>query len=282
MSKENKDKPFYLSPYEKKISEFYQNNKQRQGEEPSAQLDSEIMAMAKQYFKVNHSLLTKHQTLNEHPHNDKGRYNKIKKSWQWPLSLLASVGIVSVLLLTQKNYFIHPNNIVAEDTIILNEPVLSTSSVSATGTLTGVLEVEQSFKLMKIEASSEKADVLLDSELNLMTRKKTSVSQTPRALKDEMLDEFKLEDNIAGTSAMSLSKLSRLAELLKLELDTQNTLEIEANASSIKMQQTLFEQLAQYQKRHVDFKLTEEFLSVLTEIQIQQLMSMPTKAVPEY
>ena len=78
MSKNNKDKPFYLSPHEKKISEFYQNNKRHQGEEPSAQLDSEIMAMAKQHFKVNHSLLTKQQTLNEQPHIDKGTYSKIK------------------------------------------------------------------------------------------------------------------------------------------------------------------------------------------------------------
>jgi K+/H+ antiporter YhaU regulatory subunit KhtT len=64
-------------------------------------------------------------------------------------------------------------------------------------------------------------------------KKKISVSQIPRALKDEMLDVFKFEDNIARTSAMALSKLSRQAELLKLELETQNTLEIEANASSI-------------------------------------------------
>jgi hypothetical protein len=67
-------------------------------------------------------------------------------------------------------------------------------------------------------------------------------------LKDEMLDGFELEDNIARTSVITLSKRSRLAELLKLELDTQNTLEIEANASSIKMQETLFEHLAQYKK----------------------------------
>jgi hypothetical protein len=281
MSKNNKDKPFYLSPHEKKISEFYQNNNKRQGEEPGAQLDSEIMAMAKQHFKVNHSLLTKQQTLNEQPHIDKGTYSKIKKSWQWPLSLVASVGLVSVLLMTQKDYLIHPNNIVAEDTSILNEPVLRISSVSATGTLTDELEVEQSSQLMKIEALSQKADVLLDSELNLMTRKTISVSQTPRALKNEMFDEFKLEDNIARTSAMSLSTLSKLAELLKLELAKQNMSEIEANASSIKMQQTLFEHLAQYQKSHVDFKLTEEYLSVLTDKQVQQLMSMSTKAVLE-
>jgi hypothetical protein len=162
--------------------------------------------------------------------------------------LLASAGLVSVLLITQQYYFIHPNNIVAEDTGILNEPVLRTPSESATGTLTDVLEAEQPFQLMKIEASAQKADVRVDSELNLMTIKKISVSRTPRVLKDEMLDGFELEDNIARTSVITLSKRSRLAELLKLELDTQNTLEIEANASSIKMQETLFEHLAQYKK----------------------------------
>ncbi|MGK0305986.1 MAG: hypothetical protein ACI8UG_001737 [Gammaproteobacteria bacterium] len=52
---------------------------------------------------------------------------------------MASLGLVSVLLMNQKDYFIHPNNIVAEDTSIVDEPVLSTSSVSATGTLTDEL-----------------------------------------------------------------------------------------------------------------------------------------------
>jgi hypothetical protein len=99
---------------------------------------------------------------------------------------LASLGLVSVLLMTQKDYFIHPNNIVAENTSIVDEPVLSTSSVSATGTLTDELEAERPFQLMKIEALSQKSDVLLDSELNLMTRKTISVSHTPRALKNEM------------------------------------------------------------------------------------------------
>ncbi|AGH44897.1 hypothetical protein C427_2788 [Paraglaciecola psychrophila 170] len=49
-----------------------------------------------------------------------------------------------------------------------------------------------------------------------------------------------------------MSKLSKLAELLKLELTTQNMTEIKANASSIKIQQTLFEHLPMCQKSHVE------------------------------
>lgn len=281
MSNDNKNKSFNLSNHEKKISELYQNNKQHQGEEPCAQLDYQIMAMAKQHLTVNHSLLTKQQTLNEQPHSDKGTHSKIKKSWQWPLSLVASVGLVSVLMITQKDYFIHPNNIVAGDTEILNEPVLRTTSESATDTSRDELAVEPSFQSMKIVASSQKYEVLLDSGSNLMARKKMSVSQTPTVLEEQILDKSIFEDKIARTSAMSLSELSKLAELLRIELATQNMSEIEASASSIKMQQSLFEQLAQYQKSHVDFKITEKYLSVLTDNQVQQLKPNAMKAVSE-
>jgi hypothetical protein len=281
MSNDNKDKPFNLSPHEKKISELYQNNKQHQGEEPSAQLDSEVMAMAKQQLTVNHSLLTKQQILNEQPHSDKGTHSKIKKSWQGPLSLVASVGLVSVLMITQKDYFIHPNNIVAGDIDILNEPVLRTPTVSATDTRTDELAVKPSFQSMKIVVSSQKHEVLLDSGSNLMARKKMSVGQTPTVLKEQILDKSMFEDKTARTSSMSLSELSKLAELLRIELATQNMSEIEASASIIKMQQSLFAQLAQYQKSHVDFIITEKYLNVLTDNQVQQLKPNAKKAVSE-
>lgn len=283
MSNDNKDKPFNLSSHEKKISELYQNNKQHHGEEPSAQLDSEVMAMAKQHLTVNYNLLTKQQMLNEQPHNDKSIYRKTKMAWQWPLSLVASVGLVSVLMITQKDYFIHPNNIVAGDTDILNEPVMRTQSVSATETRTDELAVKLPFQSMKIVVSSQKHEVLLDSGSSLMARKKMSVRQTPTVLKEQILDKSMFEDKSARTStlSLSLSELLKLAELLRIELATQNMSEIEASASSIKMQQSLFEQLAHYQKSHVDFKITDKYLSVLTDDQVQQLKSNATKAVPE-
>jgi phospholipase/lecithinase/hemolysin len=80
---------------------------------------------------------------------------------------------------------------------------------------------------------------------------------------------------------MSLSELSKLAELLRIELATQNMSEIEASASIIKMQQSLFAQLAQYQKSHVDFIITEKYLNVLTDNQVQQLKPNAKKAVSE-
>jgi hypothetical protein len=281
MSNDNNDKPFNLSLHEKKISELYQNNKQHQGEEPSAELDSGIMAMAKQQLTVNHSLLTKQQTLNEEPHSDKSIHSKTKKAWQWPLSLVASVGLLGVLLITQKDYFIHPNNIVARDTAILNEPVMRTPDISATEALRDELAAEQSYPSMKIVALTQNAEVLLDRESNLVVRKKMSVNQTPRILKDHMLERSKLEVNSARTSNLSLSELSKLAESLKLELAIQSLSEVESSATSIKMQQTLFEHLAQYQKSHVEFKITDKYLSVLTEKQVQQLRSAAFEVVPE-
>ena len=106
---------------------------------------------------------------------------------------MSSVGLLGALMMTQKDYFIHPHNIVAGDRGILSDPVIQASD--------------------------------------------SSVAKTP-------------------------------------------ALEIEASASRVKMQQTLFEHLKKHQIRHAEFKITEKYLSVLTEKQRQQLTSVASDVVP--
>ena len=78
-----------------------------------------------------------------------------------------------------------------------------------------------------------------------------------------------------------MSELSEMAELLKVELAIENMSELATSTSSLKLQQTLFEQLVEYQKHTVEFTITDKYLSVLTERQIQQLKLKATKAVSE-
>jgi hypothetical protein len=69
--------------------------------------------------------------------------------------LVACVGVLGVLFMTQKNYFIHPNNIVADDTGLLNEPVLQATDISEFGTLKETFVTKPYFQEMKITTSAK-------------------------------------------------------------------------------------------------------------------------------
>lgn len=280
MSNDNKNESFDLLAHEKKISELYQANK-CQAEEPSQQINAEIMALATQQFLEDPSSLTKNKILNQQPSANKNRQSKTQKAWHWPFSLVASVGLLGVLVMTQRDYFIHPVNVVSKDAGILTAPVMRAPNISKVEPMTEEITAEHSFESMQIAASAQKADEQLDKELSRVARKRISINQTPKVLKEQMLDRSMLADNSAKTSPMSLFEMSKLAELLKLKLAEQNLLEQDASTSIVKMQQTLVEHLIRYQNSHAEFKVTEKFLSVLTEKQIQQLKSVVTEAVPE-
>jgi hypothetical protein len=131
-------------------------------------------------------------------------------------------------------------------------------------------------------ASTQKAEILLDQESAAVASKRMSISKTPKVLKEQikeqMLDRLQREGHTAKTAAMSLSEMSELVELLKQKLSKQNMPELGLDGSSIKMQQSLFEHLTQYQNSHKDFKIPEKYLNVLTEEQVEQLQSMASKA----
>jgi len=281
MSGAYKDPDFDLLAHEKKISELYQNRNEQPVEVPSVQLDSRIMAMAQQQLSNNARLLTKSQTLNHQKSEYKNINGSRQNAWRWPLSLVASVGLLGVLLLTQNDFFKHPNNIVATDTGILSEPVMQAPVIGATETLSEQREFEQSFESITIVASSQKYQGQADKEFSSVARKRMSVSQTPQIPTESMSNKPLSEYSLANPSSMSLSELSELAELLKVELAIENMSELATSASSLKLQQTLFEQLVEYQKHTVEFTITDKYLSVLTERQIQQLKLKATKAVSE-
>lgn len=278
MSNDNKNGSFDLLAHEKELSELYQNNKKRQGEAPSAQLDSELMAMAKRQLSENSQLLDKEQTLNLEASANTNKKRNSKNLWQWPFSLVASVGILGLLFITQRDYFIHPTNIVVGDAGILNEPVSLVPDISQSDEEKKVITSGSSFDAMPITASKQLAEVLLNEESASVASKRMSISKTPKVLNEQMLDRSQLEVNSAKIAAMSLPDMSKLAELLRQKLSKQNMSELGSSASSIKMQQSLFEHLTQYQKSHKDFKIPEKYLNVLTEEQVEQLQSMASKA----
>ena len=306
MSIDNKDGSFDLLAHEKKISDIYQNSKAYQAEKPNAQLDSEIMAIAKQQLLGNSSLLAKDHALVQQIATDKNRQNKTlnktqtqnnsPKSWQGLFSLVASVGVLGILFITQTDYFINPNYIVIDDAHIINAPSMQASKIIESEIFTPESAAEQPFQSIKKLASAQKYEVLLEEEsfdkeslnkesfnkkLMAIQRKRVSVSPDQKVLKEQMMNMSKLADNAVKKSPMSLSDMSKLTELLKLSQALQYMSEGVTSALNVKMQQNLFEQLSLYQKSHEEFELTEKYLSVLTDKQAQQLKSVATEAPSE-
>jgi hypothetical protein len=290
---DKKDETFDLLAHEKKISELYQNTQAFQAEKSSARLDSKIMAMAKQQLSGNSGLLIQEQSLPQQSLNNKNKQrktqNKSPKSWQWPFSLVASVGLLGILFITQRYYFINPSNIVVGETDIFNEPTMQAPDISQSEKYPQEIAVDQSFQEMKSVSSSSKSEllsykevmidkkVMLDKEMLLgkefsaVARKRILISQPQKVLEEQIMEKSLLEDNSVKTSMMSLSDMSELAGSLKIEQATQDISKLEASASSVDMQQILFKQLIQYQKSHIEFKITEKYLSVLTDEQIRKL-----------
>lgn len=290
---DKKDETFDLLAHEKKISELYQNTKAFQAEKSSAQLDSKIMAMAKQQLSGNSGLLTQEQSLHQQSLSNKNKQRKTQnmspKSWQWPFSLVASVGLLGILFITQRDYFINPSNIVVGETDIFNEPTMQVPDISQSEKYPQEIAVDQSFQEMKSVSSSSKSELLsykevmidkkvmldkemlLDKEFSAVARKRILISQPQKVLEEQIMEKSLLEDNSVKTSMMSLSDMSELAGSLKIEQAIQNISKLEASSSSVDMQQILFKQLIQYQKSHTEFEITEKYLSVLTDEQIRKL-----------
>ena len=124
MSNNDKNDSNDLLAHEKAISELYQNNKQHHTEGPSAQIDAKIMALAEQQLLDNPSALIKDPLPEQQTTGIQKTPSRDKTSWQWPFSLVASVGLLSILFITQREYFINPTHVVSNDVDLLNEPVI--------------------------------------------------------------------------------------------------------------------------------------------------------------
>lgn len=281
MSSDNENESFDLLAHEKAISELYQNNKLHHTQEPSAKIDAKIMALAEQQLLDNPNDLNKDPLPEQQPIGIQKTPRKSKKSWHWPISLVASVGFLGVLFITQREYFINPNSVVSYDVDLLNEPVIhQTPSMSMLEPELENSVVRPSFQAVQVAASNQKEEEQLNKDYSDVARKRLPLSPTAKVLKEQRLDSSMSEDNSAKTSTVSLFEMSKLAELLKLELSIKNSLELKSDTTKInKMQQTLFEHLVVYQNNHADFKITETFSNVLTEKQIQQLKSFGAEAV---
>lgn len=278
MSKKNESTE--LSAYEKKISELYQSDKKRHAEMPSLNIDADIMAMAKQHLSDHSSLSTNGLLRDSHNTDYQSTKRKSKKAWQGPFSLVASVGLLSILLITQRDYFIHPNNIVAEDAGIISEPVLKSADIMTNEIATEKLEVEPSLQATKMSASTQMQEQHLIKNNEGIARKRGSVNQSAEILEEQLASKSMFGDNVDDMPTMSLLEMSKLANLLRQDQTLVNQLEQETSDSTIRKQQVLFEQLLKYQRAHIDFKITEKYLDVLSEKQIQQLQSFDLDAEP--
>lgn len=280
MSSDSKTESDDLLAHEKKISELYHNNQKQKGEEPSLQLDTEILATAQQQMSENSSPMIKRAKVGQPDNVLKHRQPKIRNTWRGPFSLVASVCVLSILMITQKDYFMHPHHLDGNHVGKLDGPILGTPTISSADSYIENDESAQSSSPKKISLSVTKDKVILEKKYPEVARQSMSISESPQAPKERLLERTMLVDNFANISSLSLHELSKLAEELKLELAKNDQSTLEVSAKITKMQQDLFEHLFQHQKQQGEIKLTEEFLNLLTDKQIKQLQSQTIETVP--
>ena len=114
---------------------------------------------------------------------DTGRYTNIRSMIN--LGMLPTKDAISGVMITQRNYFIH-SKVLSGDRGVFRDPVAQTTERSVTGSLTLELKSLQSFQSMRIRASTQNSEVVLDNKVTKLKRKRMSVSQTKQATEEQI------------------------------------------------------------------------------------------------
>lgn len=101
------------------------------------------------------------------------------------LGMLPTKDAISGVMITQRNYFIH-SKVLSGDRGVFRDPVAQTTERSVTGSLTLELKSLQSFQSMRIRASTQNSEVVLDNKVTKLKRKRMSVSQTKQATEEQI------------------------------------------------------------------------------------------------
>jgi hypothetical protein len=281
MSSSNKNEPFDLSAQEKGISKLYQNYKRQHGEEPSLNIDAEIMAMAQQQLSENSNSMDHQHKLKQAENGVNHTQPDKRKIWRGPFSLVASVCVLTILLITQRDYLIHPNQIDATDVSTLDVPVSKVPKISSVESFAEEKDEERSSRARQVTVSAQRDEVVSDQKYAALAKKSMSIIPTPKEHKEQLLERTLFVDNAPKISTISLEDIYKLAEVLKLEMTSKDKSKLELNSKITKLQQDLFEHMSTYQEGHGEITLTEDFLNVLTDKQIKQLQSMAIETVPK-
>jgi hypothetical protein len=268
------DQDFERSASEQQLSDLYQDCRNNQTEKPSVQLDSAILEQARQNLKTPLSLIK--------------TFTKKHSTWRGPFSLVASLGVLAILLVTQRDMFLQQQDII-HDVNQLPTPVSTitempiVAEVPAAEVMADNLELKDNLSSLPqlIQQQSAAKKNFSPLQTNLQPVLLSADETPPQMMKEQMLKPGALKQGSVKVQPMTLFEMSKLAEVIKLELATQNRMAINNHQvvgnddvvidNTQNMQSTLFEHLMHYQQVYPEFSLTDKFKKVLTDEQIKQL-----------
>lgn len=260
------------SSHENKLSQLYRDSQDLEAEIPSPTIDSEILAIAKKQLANTSTVLTAEQLVVSSNIKQKKR-----RAWRRPLSLAASVGFVSVLFVTQYDYFTQPYSEEVEDVTSMSVPTLDPSEtiISQPPPEKPADRYYKKVQLRQVEEVLEE----LASQPKPADAKSTALSPRIENSTLTQLEGVKSELVLTATPKMTLTEMTELAESLNRQFATLNGAQLKASGPLLNRQQTLFEHLLEYQKRHPSFRIPDNFLQVLTMQQKQQLLQAKTDTI---
>jgi hypothetical protein len=262
------DRDFDLLPHEKKISDLYQQSQNTLEPNPSTQLDSVILAKAKQQAldNVEQAVSTKVK----------------KRRGQWPISIAASVCLLSVLFITQQQNFTGVNDDLVNTRQSMPEPKMSRPDMGPLKEIESDLakhDVNEYRKVQLQKAQAQQSERLIAKvQVSAARMKKSELNGLNFAADEISADIIHTETPellaSSGLSMLTLSEIDKLADSLRLVSMAEDNGKQNNHASVINQQLTLFEALQEYKKSHQEFIIGKKYLEVLTDAQVQQLKTL--------
>lgn len=257
-----KDQDFDLLPHEKKISDLYQQSQHTLEDNPSTELDSIILAKAKQQVSDNV----------DQPVSTKAK----KRVGQWPISIAASVCLLSVLFITQQQDFTHVNDDLVDSRQSMPAPQMSRPDMAPLKEIETDMAKRRVNEYRKVELQKTQSQ---ESE-----RLIAKVQVTAARMKKPELNGLNFSTDVIHTETaellasadspiLTLSEIDKLADSLRLALMPKDKGK-QTSVINLNQQQVLFEALQEYKKSHQKFIISKKYLEVLTEVQVKKLKEL--------
>lgn len=252
------DNDFELTDEQQKISQIYQESVKRIKTKPSQQLDQAILNLAQQH-------LSNQKNSDSLP---KSLLRKSTRMWHWSGSIAASVVLMSVLFITQQNYFYPIEQPQIAQSPSLKDAAQSIPNSEYSGEVMQELESDVSSSSQEVATDSFKQAPQVSGIENVTVAgsKKRNVAPTSARLSTNVLSS----DMFRDSKELKVDEIADLAEKIEFLVAKPHTDEQFENIQLTDMQQRLFNLLKQQQLQS-NYIVPKNYLKLLTKEQVQQL-----------
>jgi hypothetical protein len=275
MSQDDKDDQLESLDQVKYISQLYQASKLNPHEMPTKKIDKSILALAKERVKHDDFLAGKTNAR-----------DKKRSKWRPYLSLAASVCLVSLVFITQRQYFIDPPKTLIADNPL--EPEMMRMASQSKETRSEEIQHDDT------QDDEQPETIVLEPSSNLLTDRRGMVSSGKSSLADTQSvprQEFLVKQKKQQVEKRKKRLVDPLFEIDKVAKQLQSETAKDSKhdrfvaplttENTAVLQTLLFDKLFQYKLDHPESVIGNEYYQLLTEQQTNQLLSINKENKPK-